>query len=234
MAQFEVRLRKHNIGKDELLNDLKRVASQLGNASVTKEQYRMHGSFAPVTVVKALGSWNGALAAAALEVAHRKGIPDEEFHSNIAAVWTTLGRQPVSKDMSDRATGSAFPIGTYKRRFGTWNTALIAFAEFLNRVDSLNNPSVAITQRSAAHGLRMRRTPRDINWRLRAKILIRDACVCQMCGDSPAKSSECVLHVDHIIAWSNGGETVEENLQTLCEPCNIGKSNMDICELQNS
>ena len=47
-----------------------------------------------------------------------------------------------------------------------------------------------------------------------------------MCGDSPAKNPNTVLHVDHIVAWTNGGEIVEENLQTLCEVCNIGKSNV--------
>jgi 5-methylcytosine-specific restriction endonuclease McrA len=34
-----------------------------------------------------------------------------------------------------------------------------------------------------------------------------------------------MLHVDHIKPWSLGGLTVDENLQTLCEPCNLGKSN---------
>jgi 5-methylcytosine-specific restriction endonuclease McrA len=33
------------------------------------------------------------------------------------------------------------------------------------------------------------------------------------------------LHVDHIKPWSLGGETVAENLQTLCDQCNAGKSN---------
>ncbi|MCW5775769.1 MAG: HNH endonuclease [Phycisphaeraceae bacterium] len=32
-----------------------------------------------------------------------------------------------------------------------------------------------------------------------------------------------MLHVDHILAWSNGGETVLANLQTLCDRCNLGK-----------
>jgi 5-methylcytosine-specific restriction endonuclease McrA len=32
------------------------------------------------------------------------------------------------------------------------------------------------------------------------------------------------LHVDHIYPWAKGGETVVENLQTLCMTCNIGKS----------
>ncbi len=55
--------------------------------------------------------------------------------------------------------------------------------------------------------------------------MIRDNCICKMCGSSPAKDSEVVLHVDHIIPYSKGGETVEENLRTLCYKCNIGRSN---------
>jgi 5-methylcytosine-specific restriction endonuclease McrA len=33
------------------------------------------------------------------------------------------------------------------------------------------------------------------------------------------------LHVDHILPWSKDGETVEENLQTKCSKCNLGKGN---------
>ena len=47
-----------------------------------------------------------------------------------------------------------------------------------------------------------------------------------MCGASPAKDSHVVLHADHIKPWSKGGETVLENLRTLCMKCNIGKSDM--------
>ncbi|RKX24889.1 MAG: hypothetical protein DRP45_07160 [Candidatus Zixiibacteriota bacterium] len=34
------------------------------------------------------------------------------------------------------------------------------------------------------------------------------------------------MEVDHKIPWSKGGETIEENLQTLCSECNQGKSNL--------
>ncbi len=34
-------------------------------------------------------------------------------------------------------------------------------------------------------------------------------------------------HIDHIKPWSKGGETVLENLQTLCATCNLGKSNIE-------
>ena len=32
--------------------------------------------------------------------------------------------------------------------------------------------------------------------------------------------------MDHVVPWSLGGETVIENLQVLCEQCNVGKSNL--------
>ena len=43
---------------------------------------------------------------------------------------------------------------------------------------------------------------------------------------SRAKGDNIELHIDHIIPWSKGGETVLENLQTLCSDCNLGKSNI--------
>ena len=59
----------------------------------------------------------------------------------------------------------------------------------------------------------------------RSRVLIRDNCLCRMCGASPAKDPAVTLHVDHIVPWSKGGRTALENLQTLCERCNIGKGN---------
>ncbi|MBI5847426.1 MAG: HNH endonuclease [Nitrospirae bacterium] len=53
-----------------------------------------------------------------------------------------------------------------------------------------------------------------------------DRFTCRHCGASPAKMLGVELHVDHIIAWSKGGETVLSNLQTLCSKCNLGKSNL--------
>lgn len=67
---------------------------------------------------------------------------------------------------------------------------------------------------------------KKINWRIRAKIIIRDNCICKMCGASPSKNPNVDLHVDHIVAWTKGGETILNNLQTLCSICNIGKSNI--------
>lgn len=67
--------------------------------------------------------------------------------------------------------------------------------------------------------------PREISDKLRYRVLKRDNFKCCACGASPAKDPSVELHIDHIIPWSKGGETVFENLQVLCSKCNIGKSN---------
>ena len=58
---------------------------------------------------------------------------------------------------------------------------------------------------------------------LRYDILKRDGFRCQICGSTQKDGVK--LHVDHIYPVSKGGRTVPENLQTLCERCNMGKSN---------
>jgi len=55
----------------------------------------------------------------------------------------------------------------------------------------------------------------------------RDNFKCKKCGRSPATDPKVILHVDHKKAWTNGGETVLENLETLCSKCNIGKSDLE-------
>lgn len=58
---------------------------------------------------------------------------------------------------------------------------------------------------------------------LRVAILRRDGSRCRMCGASAAAGA--TLHIDHIVPVSLGGQTIAENLQTLCDSCNYGKSN---------
>lgn len=65
-------------------------------------------------------------------------------------------------------------------------------------------------------------------WRqLRYQALRIHGAMCQACGASPKTGH--VMHVDHILPrsvdWKSALEL--ENLQVLCEECNIGKSNWD-------
>lgn len=62
---------------------------------------------------------------------------------------------------------------------------------------------------------------KKLNKRLRVHILARDEYRCRMC----ARSGEgVVLQVDHIVPISTGGTDVLDNLATLCQDCNAGKS----------
>jgi len=55
---------------------------------------------------------------------------------------------------------------------------------------------------------------------------MRDGFTCKKCGRSPMNEMGGIeLHVDHILPWSKGGETVQNNLETKCKKCNLGKGN---------
>ena len=72
-----------------------------------------------------------------------------------------------------------------------------------------------------------RKTSRNVSDKLRYQVLKRDHFRCCICGASPAKDPTVELHVDHIVPWSKGGETVLDNLQALCSRCNLGKSDSE-------
>ncbi|WP_376750702.1 HNH endonuclease [Leuconostoc pseudomesenteroides] len=59
---------------------------------------------------------------------------------------------------------------------------------------------------------------------LRQSIKARDNFTCQSCGLSIDDEEHLLLEVDHIVPVSKGGQSVEENLQTLCWQCNRSKS----------
>lgn len=58
---------------------------------------------------------------------------------------------------------------------------------------------------------------------LRYNVMKRDGFRCTICGRS-AIEDNVQLHVDHICPVSKGGKTELSNLRTLCQDCNLGKS----------
>jgi hypothetical protein len=222
--KFELNLRKRNIPKGELVADLQKVAGEIGQSTITAAMYAERGKHGSNTMLRRFGSWNEALSAAGLGLNNRINIPDEELFENLANIWQTLGRQPVGKDVEKASNLSKFALGTYEKRFGSWNKSLEGFIGYINGNAGSESGTQEFSDRESKQPS-SRKTSKKINWRLRAAILIRDNCICKMCGASPAKTPEVELHVDHIIPYSKGGETLEENLRTLCSKCNIGRSN---------
>jgi hypothetical protein len=222
-----------NIPREELLSDLKRVASELGTATVPRDSYRALGKFADITLSRVFGSWTKALEAAELcvPVGSRRNATEEELFSNMANVWEHVGRQPRQSDFQPPI--SSFSDSPYAHRFGSWRKALEAFVKAANGGElpreevELPKPQDTV---ALSHIQCKRKTSRDPSWRLRFLVMRRDRFTCRSCGRSPALEPGLILHVDHIEAWSKGGETIMENLQTLCQRCNIGKSDLPMNE----
>ena len=103
---FKLEPQHRDIPDAELLADIQRVAAGLGGQQLTWAAYGRSGSFGAETIRKRFGSWNAALEAAGVSVGKRLRIPDEELFSNLAELWTRLGRQPRRDDLG--RSGSRF------------------------------------------------------------------------------------------------------------------------------
>lgn len=213
--KYELEPFHRDIPDEELLADLSRVAKELGKNQVTFREYNKRGRFSAGTLSERFGSWFAAVDKADLQRTINRNISDEDLFANLVEVWTALGRQPRCRDL--KPGPSRFSWNTYAFRFGTWRKALAAFVRWAN--DGELSPAPDGSAKKAG-----RRTPRNINWRLRALVLMRDGARCKLCGAAPSDGIR--LHVDHVKPWSKGGETVLENLQILCDVCNIGKSDI--------
>lgn len=66
---------------------------------------------------------------------------------------------------------------------------------------------------------------KGISKRTRFEVFKRDSFKCQYCGKS---APDVILHIDHIIPVSKGGDNKLFNLITSCEDCNSGKSNVTL------
>jgi len=204
------------ISDDELLADLRAVATNLGALTLPQQKYRALGRYSTTAIKRHFGTWNAAVAAAGLGEASRRDISSTDLFDNLRDVWMKLGRQPRKRDMVKPF--SRHTHHPYSERHGGWVNAIRAFLVF---VEQAEQPRSSVGKPPLARG------SRDPSLRLRFLVMRRDSFKCRHCGKSPAMHLGLELHVDHVIAWSKGGVTAAANLQTLCSNCNLGKSDLD-------
>lgn len=228
--RFQLEKNNRGITDEELLNDMRHCASVLGRETITRDEYETIGKVHVSTVHRRFGSWVKALELAGLKPSRSKiGITEDELFENIKSLWIRLGRQPRYGEV--KSPDSQFSNTTYENRFGSWLKALEAFIVWVNNEESdyvqqdvneeqgiFDFPSQKLSDKH--------RTRREISDRQRFRILVRDGFQCRTCGASPLKTPGVELHVDHILPWSKGGETVDDNLETKCKQCNLGKGNV--------
>lgn len=210
------RIPRSPVSSEEILSDIRRVARLLAPKPVSFRAYNESGAYGASTAALRFGTWNKAVLAAGLEMGSERDISDERLFGNLMCLWEHYGRQPRVRELS--RSPSAISYGPYERRFHSWTSALEQFVIYANSKGALPpTPDEIIESRQLG---------RTISLRTRYRVMKRDNFTCRACGATPALRPGLPLHVDHIQPWSLNGESVENNLQTLCEACNLGKSNV--------
>lgn len=222
--KFELDQYNRNAPDDELIADVQRVARELGKNAVTLDEQSERGRFHGTTLVRRFGKWSAVLDKAGLQQTRTlPNVSEEELFKNLEEVWIKLGRQPRYSEMQRLI--SRYSAGTYEKRYGGWRSALRSFVSYINESETASPTEITESLTSGSHGKQL--GSRTINWRLRFIVMRRDNFKCKVCGRTPATDSSVTLDIDHIKAWSKGGQTILENLQTLCTKCNIGKSDLE-------
>jgi len=155
-------------------------------------------------------------------------LSDKELFNEMERIWNKVGQRPsrIEWEMSE----SKISYNTYKQRFGGWTNACLKFIEYKTGGDILSDDFVLPdreeqkTQQENKVEYK-KENSRNISLSVRLDVLSRDKFRCVFCGKSPATDIGTKLHIDHIEPFSKGGRSTLENLQTLCEECNLGKSN---------
>lgn len=198
-----------------LITDLRKTAKKLGKGYITYREYDTAGKYASKTMCTRFGSWNSALAKAGLKLNRVLYIPINELMQNLKNVWDSLGRQPSYGEMVKPR--SLYTAETYAKRYGSWKKALREFVHYVDK-EKFN-----IRRKPKDKKERAKYKRKHISLGLRYAVMKRDRYTCCYCGRSPNNFPGLWLEIDHKIPVSQGGLTVKENLNTVCNECNSGK-----------
>lgn len=227
--------------ESKILEELEKAAKHFNYIEFGRRDFDKIASISSSTVRKHYdGSWTKGLEALkkhlqqkGLDLSPRPFAPnrilsDKELFDEMERIWNKVGQRPsrTEWEMSE----PKISYNTYKQRFGGWTNACLKFIEYKTGGDILADDFVLPdreeqkTQRENKVEYK-KENSRNISLSVRLEVLSRDKFRCVFCGKSPATDIGTKLHIDHIEPFSKGGKSTLENLQTLCEECNLGKSN---------
>lgn len=195
-----------HIMKDRTFDRFKKSSGRKLGASSFKKFYK---------------SWVDAASSLGYEVSGKcrsKRFTDDELIEAFERVWRWTYEQKLARPSTgdfkkyDAVHKDGVKTATLIFRFGPLNAFAERFSQYkLNKItkaDLVKRGSTA--QRKA------------ISPKLRYEIFQRDGNKCTVCGRQPP---EVKLHVDHRKPVTKMGDNDLSNLSTLCEECNLGKSN---------
>ncbi|KAF0133244.1 MAG: hypothetical protein FD145_1389 [Candidatus Saganbacteria bacterium] len=239
------RYRADKIPREKVLAELEKVASHFNYQEYSSDEFNKNSEISSGTVKNEFGSWYKALTILkdklrekGLDLSPRKSRSnllhptEEQLFEEMDGIWKKLGHRPSSSEW--KASSPKFSYGTYRYRFNGWTNACLKFIEYKMGgsiiVEPNNNEIVednsSILSEGRTKSLKISYS-RNIPLSMRIRVLDRDNFRCVFCGRSPTTDIGIKLHIDHITPFSKGGKTTIDNLQTLCQECNLGKSNKE-------
>jgi hypothetical protein len=123
-------------------------------------------------------------------------------------------QKAIIESVSNISDDLIYKINKYKRESET-------VIEFIENAILKSLPKEALSYQE----VKLLNRRRNINDNTRYAVLERAGFKCQCCGIKPLKDNDVILHIDHIIPHSLGGSDNVDNLQVLCDKCNLSKQN---------
>ena len=237
------RTRIDKISRDKILLELEKAARAFNYSEFGKRDFNKVASISSSTVKREFDTWRKALQALrdylkgknlnlnARKIPYNQVYSDKQLFEEMERIWTKLKHRPSRIEWESSEPHISYR--TYSRRFKGWSKACLKFIEYkMGRTIATEDELVSVElqeklQQSTQKELVTDKpsNKRTIPLSLRLKVLNRDNFRCVFCGRSPATDIGIQLQIDHIIPFSKGGKSSLDNLQTLCQECNLGKSN---------
>lgn len=245
---FKFEFGRHQISKiprEKVITELEKVAKHFNYSDLKQDDFDKIADISYYKVYREFGSWEKALSFLKSHLkekgiefkitTRRSSYSIQEMFDELERIWVQLGQRPSRNEWV--RSNPEISYDTIQRRFGGWTNACLKFIEYKSsgtiveetkaladkNLKTLSNVRDDEKMKKRGRQKIIEKT-RTIPLNIRIKVLSRDNFKCAFCGKSPAINAGTVLHVDHIIPFSKAGLNTLENLQTLCEGCNLGKS----------
>ncbi len=233
------RRRVDKISREKIIDELKMVAKHFGYKDYKRRDFDKISTISGNTVIREFGTWEKALEflrnllqSQGIELKSsnrrsRKQFTEQKLFDEMERIWQSLGHRPSTGEW--KLLKPKISSNTYMRYFEGWQNACLKFIEYKMGNQILTDEEISNSNEITANNVNGKTTKsekgsRTIGAGLRLKILDRDNFRCILCGRSPATEIGVRLHIDHKVPFSQGGQSTIDNLQTLCQDCNWGKS----------